>query len=490
VTTTAKEIIDGFIWLFTIVLLAFLTQIFLASWVWTVVILLPMAIIFQGLLRSSRIAGFIIAKRSWMVFCVSFLLICSGLIIIIVRLFDYDILLLSSLEQNRIVGNINRTASIIGFIVIGVILGALFRQAVGRAIYGTLLHRLTVGHRVSCIAIWTATVIIFPYPYHPEAIPYYFCGVAIGILIHKAFHLWLERKVQGYRRICNIYAAWPSGAQGTHEEYQALKLLKKLRHTRLRKRLNDWKSEGRNVFTTKLTLISASLFRIEGDYERSNAEIDSACDPESIKTMEDIHLLLLKTINLRDCNKDVEAIQLINILRLSQIGRTCPLVHATYSLLQSETVLNDLQGFTPSIKPLLSSYRSMLHRNNLVLVRQSISRANSTGRMKEFLSRFLDYCVPVSTTLMLDVLGYALLAANHISEAKVLFQECITVDPTYTSAYLHLGDYFTIRACSISEPSLKARNAWHASLCYWTAKYSEKVNSSRVSTISSHRLMA
>lgn len=479
-------ILDHLTWSAVVLALSLMTKLFVSSWVWVFLILIPMTVFLISLKSNTKWLGYLIAHRTRFVFGVVSVFLLIGLI---VYLDVYRVLP----EDWRLVGRVlsfpNQEARldiVVGFGLLGIVLGALLRQALGRAVYGTLLRSWSIGPQITIIGIWTTVVILCPYPVHPYAVSYYIWGIAMGMLVHKAVHLWFERRMETYRRMSNIYAAWPDQTQGSKQEHKALEYFRNHKIKRLRKELDKWKNKG--VYSKKLALLSASLYRIEGQYERSNQDIDSATKADAIESLEDTHLLMLKAVNLRERQRDSEAQQLLQILTQSEHGKTCPLVHAAQAFLQSDEIMKDITRFQPSQRALKSAYRSMMFRYKLVQVRDQTKRSNALSELQDFYSRVMDYCIPVNATLILDTMGYALLAAGYSYEAKVFFQECITMDPTYSSAYLHLGDYYQVRMLACDDASSQARFNWHASLCYYAAKYSENVIDSRISAMTGKRL--
>jgi len=487
-----RGVVDSLISVFATIAFAALTMLFYPSWVWSLAVLVPTTIFYEIILRSPSATAYIIAKRTKAVGITAIVILAlGGLTYYLAGVWQWSSVVSSGSLQQPSISNSDMVI-IVGFCLLGIVLGILFRQALGRSVFSTLLQKLSVGQRITTIGIWTTILIVAPYPIHPKAVPFYVWGVALGVLIHKAVHLWLSRKVQGFRRIANIYHAWPPEAELTTLEHDVLKLFKRLRFRKLRKKLDGSKQrvESGSDSSLRLALISASLFRIKGNYEAAIREVTEVVPrgPVVIDSPVKVHLYLMRAICQRDANQDKEARQTIDSLLATKEGQSCPLVQATDSLLQSEEVLKDPSNFQPSVDPLDAAHKSMRNRSSLMKLREGMIAIGYPDQLKDFFSRFLDYCVPVTAPFLLDVLGYALLSAGYTYEASVFFHECITVDPTYTAAYLHLGDYFHVKQTMTTSDSIKANCIWNAKLCYYAAKYSEKVGRSRIFQIASKRL--
>jgi hypothetical protein len=106
-------------------------------------------------------------------------------------------------------------------------------------------------------------------------------------------------------------------------------------------------------------------------------------------------------------------------------------------------------------------------------------RVPDTSDSDLLLRKFIDFNLPVRATFLDDVMGYGFLAAGHHYEARIMFKDCIEIDPQYASAYLHLGDYFYYRSVvAPKEETDEGNYRWHGKLCYYITKYLEEKNNS------------
>jgi hypothetical protein len=109
--------------------------------------------------------------------------------------------------------------------------------------------------------------------------------------------------------------------------------------------------------------------------------------------------------------------------------------------------------------------------------------------MDELLGRFVEFGLPVTGPFIVDVVAYSHLAAAYSEEAYVLLRRCIEMDPDYSSAYLHLGDYFLVRRVLTGlATQASASDLWHAEACFQLVIGLEKNRHSRIRRLAQGRL--
>jgi hypothetical protein len=246
-----------------------------------------------------------------------------------------------------------------------------------------------------------------------------------------------------------------------------------MKYRSLHKYIESWRNRGQ--FTKKLALINACVWRVEGDHRRSIAEVEEVVPQGEITELIDRYLLLLKAINLAEIGEQhyAEADGILEKVLNSKIGLPCPLAHATKALRLAEKILEKPESRTISREPLETAMTALNARNDL-LRRRKEARAKGAWDIEIFFGSLHDFGVPVTGTFMSDVTGYSFLAAGFPYEARVVFASCIERDPSYSSAYLHLGDYFLYRNWDhkLAQRAGK-KDLWHALLCYYATFYME-----------------
>jgi len=491
------------IWLVAAVIIGWIAQTLIGNLLYSILVYLPFILFQEGVSRSERFVAWLIAKRNSIVLVTIATTSLIGLVLFFV---------ISNLEQTSTVtqSNLRFDKDLLRgiFCFLGIIFGSLFRFSVGRMIYRALLERRRLGFEILALIIWATMAVIllaviWYYPWHRPGIPPYICGIAIGILIHKGTKWWFEKQAETRRRIENVVGAWRLEPDPTPLEKDMIELLAKgrnfpsMKYKNLRREIERWRDT--KYFSKRIALISASVFRIEGDYEPSVDE--AAITSGKVNEFVDCHLLLMKSINLADLNpdNDIESERALELVLNSSKCSTCPLAKATKALRLAEKVL-EKPGDLPStrLQPLKLAQEALDLRRTLIAGRKKQQRNIKTktdleqGEKEDnadSLSRFLDLSIPVTYTFMLDVLGYSYLAAGFSHEARVLIERCIETDPTYSSAYLHLGDYFLFRNLYFGTMEVLRRNdLWHANLCYRIAIYIEKKRKSKIRRLAEGRI--
>lgn len=376
------------------------------------------------------------------------------------------------------------------FFAIGILLGVLLRQSCGNLAFAALFGKRRLGVAVGLMCIWTLVLALFPWREHVSTRALYVIGIAAGVAIHKGSRLAFARVAAAYRRIQNIADAWPPTIRATQAEWEALELLQagrdlpNLRFRRLRTKLEEWRTAG--AFTLRLALISASLYRLEGDYMAAIKEIEGCnAAPEDPETA---HLLLLNSLNLTEVGKDREAEKILDQLLASDGASKCPLAHSTKALRSAEIALKNIDVFSVSEKPLEFALKADTLRRTLMAERMK-KRAKGSQTLDDLLGRFVEFGMPVTAPSLLDILGYCHLAAGHLEQGLIMFRRCIELDPDCPSVYLHLGDYFLFR--SILPGGTKTprkEDWWHATACYEVTRGLERNPGSRLTKLAQERL--
>ncbi|MFH1894171.1 MAG: hypothetical protein ABIK83_15990 [Candidatus Zixiibacteriota bacterium] len=471
-------------WLLRIafIFIGLVTVYFVGERIWILIIYLPMQIFFELIETNPSFTAQIIAKRTRFAVIIIITVFFAGIFLYLLHIGKVIEMPLTSdrLVQHHLSSD-SANRLIYGFLLLGVVLGALLRHITGRIVYRVLLSRSRTGIKILGLATWSAVIVIAPYQIHPYAVAYFLVGLAIGMTVHKWFHYSIEKRSQARRRLLNIYTALRLNEVVEVAVVKAVELLIKdtlsvsRKYRKLRNLLNEYRRSGN--LSKELALISASLLRFQGKFRDSIAEIDAATSDGFID--ENTHLLVMKAINLADQNNNADANELLDKILGLQRGMTCKLTNSTKALWLAEELLQNLREPALSAEPLKYALKA---------IELKMGVASPDERLTKFLSRFFDFGAPVGATFVLDVWGYSLLSAGSIYEARIVFEHCIEIDPSYSSAYLHLGDYFVLNSGLRSDPSRKLRDLWHAEVCYRTALISEHEMTTRIASRASMRL--
>lgn len=473
-------------------------HIFLDHWLWTeLVFFVPVLILLDQLRRSPRSVGFMIASDTPLSVAGGVLALISAFIVVWVR------------RHSALQGATDLRVQVM-YLFLGIMLGLAFRHAIGRLVRLTLVARDRLGQSCSVLVIWMLLIILFPLDPHRFAAPFYLAGIGAGILLHKSVRLRLSLRVSAYRRLLEVVDAWPPDALATQAEIEALELLARgrqypsMKFKDLRNFLDT--TRAKSGLTPHLSLISASVYRLEGDYDRAVTETLVAKVPPL--HLVDTHLLLLRALSLEEQSREDETDNLLALIRSSQRGRACPLTAAVRSRREAERALINFQGTRPVKRPLLMATRALELRRRSMTERfrpsahglpesspsqNNLQDSDSTnvveGPIDNFLKRFIGVGVPLTPSFVLDIVGYCVLAAGNIEEARVILHRCIGIDPGYSYPYLHLGDAFLFRRLlGVGDPRPFVEDLWHARACYHTAASVERSSGSRVRRLAASRL--
>ncbi len=452
-----------------------LTQFFLHHWMLTEILLFaPVLILLEEISRSPRTVGYLVARDT----AIS---LAGGLCVLAAAAIPA---LMSPSASGE---SANDVRIDVLYLFLGVVVGLSLRHAIGRLVRLALVARDRLGQNCSVLVVWTLAIVLFPQAFHSNSRPYYLVGVGAGILLHKSVRLRLSLRVGAYRRLLEIIDAFPPDVPVTQKEMEALELLARgrqypsMRFKRLRRFLDEARAES--AFSKRLALISASVHRLEGDYDRAVSESQVACDPP--QDLVDTHLLLLRALSMEEQGLESEVDLIINTIRKSSTGRACPLTAAVRARREAENVLHDFRSASPNRHPLIHSIRALELRRQALTER---FRAPDDS-IDLFLKKFLGVGVPLTPSFVLDILGYCVLSAGNIEESRVLLHRCIGLDPSYSYSYLHLGDVFLFRhLLGVGDPRPHADSIWHARACYFAALHVERSPGSRVKRLARQRM--
>jgi len=373
------------------------------------------------------------------------------------------------------------------YVVIAIIAAVFLRQISGELAFAALFGKKRLALNILTIAAWTVSIILYPWNQHVVARGWYVGGFAVGIIALTVSRLSFARNAAAYRRVEALGDVWPPGMQATAAEWEALKLFARHRFRDLRKKLDAWKDSDR--FTNCLALLSAVLFRHEGEYEKSLREVQEQNADAKNNAVEIDHLLLLEAVNLKDLGNDQDAQRRLDQLLCSEVGAACPLVHSTKALWAAEQQLANGNDPTPGTEP-LSEARQALHFRREMMKKRLEQNCAQSGSLDDLLRGFVELGMPVTAASIVDVLACCHLAAGYPEEALPMFERCIEMDPDYSGAYLHLGDYFLHRGRFGGGGGPNASDVWHAEACYRLTSRLQRNKRSRISRLARERLGA
>jgi len=372
------------------------------------------------------------------------------------------------------------------YVVIAIILGVYLRQICSKLAFLALLGKDRLGLNILTIAAWTVSIIMFPWSQHLAARPWYVGGFAVGIMAHSIPWFFRARNAAAYARIQTIGDAWKPGVKASAAELEALKLFTHRRFRKLRRKLNDLQEQGK--LTGGLALVSAALYTHKGEHANSLVEVLAGKRCSDSRRRQDIHLLLLEAVSLKELNSDDAARSRLDQLLESEAGSVCPLARSTNALWLAEQAFANGNGLAACTEKPLSEAREAVQSRRKLMKRRLQRKDGQSGSVDDLLRGFVELGMPVTAASIVDVLAYCHLAAGYPEEAIPMYERCIEMDPDYSSTYLHLGDYFLRREGLGGGGSPSASDVWHSEACYKLASDLQRGSSSRIGKLARSRL--
>lgn len=370
------------------------------------------------------------------------------------------------------------------------------RQCVGTLVESRVLGRKTLALNLGAVAVWTLGLVLFPQGSHVGAAPWYLGGISLGIVFSKGSAAWLAQQAAAARRLAEVESSFPEGADTKRIELEALRLLARgrdfpsRRFRTLGRRLAQWKEKG--LTSKRLLLIEACMKRLEGDPGGAYAVAEAGAG--DLGTVEEVNLGLIATLSLEEMGKEEDADNFLARLLESPAAKHCPIVLSTISRRMSERALADPRSVRVDVETLRPVWDAMEARAKLFERRRRAQEGQNPRdaqalEMTQFTGDFLRAVVPITTSSVLDVLGYGHVAAGFQEEGRLFLRQCVELDPDFSYGYLHMGDSFLLQTLLTNLPRTRSRkNFWHAEACYWAAKHVEANKVSRVIRLAEQRL--
>jgi tetratricopeptide (TPR) repeat protein len=469
---------DYVIFLFVSGFMGVAVHFFLPNLLVVTLLYFPVLLAFEAVSRSPRFIGYINSRRDLVSFSVALILLLASFTIVILQGSTLPAIKPEFMHSN------------LSFLVIGLALGLALRQCWQQMALLGLVGKRRLSQILLVNALWSLGLIFYPRYPHQASVPWYLVGIAGGVLLHRGSRLRLTQAAAAYRRLEDIADAWPPREPAPPVEQVALKLLAagrqlpSLKFRKLRRFIEE--SRSKNVFTKRLALISASVFRLEGEWDRAMSE--ASFGPSSPVEVADAHLLLLKVMSLDELGRSDEADAALHNILTSTVGKDCPLANSLSALKLAESTISDSASITTSKAPLHQMLKALDLRARILKGRKD-NVTEGEESVNRFLGRFIEAGVPITASLTIDILGYCHLAAGYVEEAGVFFQRCLELDPAFSPTYLHLGDYFLFRNRLAYGSDVPSRgDLWHARACYHAAVWTERNPTSRIRRIANERL--
>ncbi|HKV11868.1 MAG TPA: hypothetical protein VJ725_27225 [Thermoanaerobaculia bacterium] len=226
------------------------------GWGWLSVAYFPLLLFIASLSNSEKATGFFVARRGTL--AASCVVLSILIALSLIRWYP-------SGNSKSIVAGSSAGTPVVPYLLMGAVLGALLRNVISLLIGLALLGKKRLGQNVLATALWSVGIALFPWEGHRNAAAWYIGGMGLGVILSRSFRLRVVKAAEAFWRIQEISESFPKGANISEVERESLNLLAKgrelplLQYRKLRARLEEWR--GSNEFSTRVALISASVYR-------------------------------------------------------------------------------------------------------------------------------------------------------------------------------------------------------------------------------------
>ena len=345
--------------------------------------------------------------------------------------YPYPAAITHSLDANK---------SLLREILVGLGLGMITRMLLTHLSYQLIRDKDDFGSKILILLAYMAFLIMLPLNYRYYLCPFFFaCG--IGFFVHyltrhserkNAGHSKLQRNI--IQKMSTLTMA--NSYRLTSIEEQAIRDYAHRRWIRLRKLLT-MNPETEILFFIKL----CTLTRLQ-EYDSalallSDKESEHPAWYEANEHFFQLHRALNKFRKTGN-NEHLRDVDEISADFLSAIkgDKHCLVSNALLALKQA----NDIdQGATDSKTIALNIEKGAIARRH---IDQALKNYEQRERSVHPVSLLTGMAIPVTYSFLLDIYGYVLLKNDMVKLAKIQFIQCLYQDPSFSSTYLHLAEWY------------------------------------------------
>lgn len=320
----------------------------------------------------------------------------------------------------------NRVGDAIQFMLQGGVIGVLLRQLSLSVILNSLFGRSARIQRLMLMLGFAVVIWLFPVNSRYGVFQgFYIVGVSIGLVAHVVWRAILHRRyrLSRYGRGVMEMINGELGSLSTDEE-NAYKLFIKRKRRAFEKLIRKLEMAG--PLSPRLRILKAHSLRVYGRYADALQTSENQLDNTDRDTSFDRLFLLQKALALNELG---ERQKMYDALKESKRLRDDNfLINATLALRMAEEL------------PIENIRNTEESRFPVQLLRDAMLQ-NTSEASFEVLSDLFGDAIPIRWGFVQDVYGYTLLKAGDFSFSKDLFLNCIEKEPSFSSSYLHLGEW-------------------------------------------------
>jgi tetratricopeptide (TPR) repeat protein len=414
------------------------------------------------------------------------------------------------------------------FLIPGLVVGGLLR-----VLFTGFLANTITGEDVSMQKAYIAAgiaIMVWMFPSGTSHRPFaglYPAGIGVGFLLHFALRNSEHKRAQFFRYAQNLL--WRVNHQHLKLDYvlrRAVLYFARERWRRLNRLLLE--VETNKKLSPELAIVKASMQRVRGNVEGAITTISDALvalkealatdllvhylfvqwavnlreqdklieADEALKKRPDIdlahHLLVQLAVNLREQGKLIEADEVFKKAADIDLARHL-LVQLAVNLLEQDKLIEADEALKKAadinakcflyrvthglrLADEICLYKVLsVPKPNLALIELQRAVQLLEQEKPSILEQVLGAAVPAHWTFFVDAYAYTLLKCGYHQLSRSLLVQCIQADPTYSSPYLHLGEWYLVqlRLRSTDMDYNKGRAQRLATLCLSIAKQLE-----------------
>lgn len=370
-------------------------------------------------------------------------------------------------------------AEVATFALLGVFGGVILRFAIAHTFWQMIRGNQTRNTQAGTLLLLGAMIAAIPASVpHRSMLALHLCGLATGAFLYSAIRKQESTRAQQQRRFQTIsrYVS-RSGETLSVLDTKAIKAFAVQDASTLRSFFRKHAEHS-----TAVVLMRAALDRIAGQYEHALILLrEEAKHPDLDPRLANLIYLQI-ALNLGETTVDDDA--MADALRVAEsLHPDCVLTLTTSALRLAEDVpLESL--VSPDDERQRSDQQSAL---------AAIWRAldlNERRAPERLLAIVTGATVPVTWTFLLDAYAYVSLKCGKIRLARTLLLQCIREDPAFSSAHLHIGEWYYLQSLRtrVSTADNRAMEHWnhHAALSASIAIALEGKRDSRVKKRARH----
>jgi hypothetical protein len=336
--------------------------------------------------------------------------------------------------------SLHAAKSIFATMLQGASLGLVSRMLFIHLSYQLVKLRDVFFSKILILIVYTVFLVFLPFENMHQTAPF-FLGYAAGFAVHymsrysERRHASIGRLQQNLRSMIEDMTH-AVNFQLTAVEEKAVHLFSREKWASLKKVLGTPKETVTLFFIMlcmyrKLHLFDAALHQLS-EKERTH--------PEWYQAHKN-YFLLHRALNnnektLQGDDQQLNEKILEDLRRGVQLDNTCMLSHAVLAQKLADKI--DLDTSDPKI----IEENEVFKKEATCHIQRAMDIYENREKEKRLLSILTGLTIPCTYSFLLDIYGYVLLKNGKLKFAKVQLSTCIHLDPSFSSTYVHMAEWY------------------------------------------------